>query len=71
MTASLIEQFYIDVLGGGNLGDAYEGCHGNRYRGANVSRNYLNRKYGEQPSTEARFNTAADSALEMSCFFCS
>lgn len=55
----------------GNLGDAYEGCHGNRYREANVSRYYLNREYGEQPSTEARFSTAADSALEMSCLFCS
>ena len=55
----------------GNLVDAYEGCHGNRYREANVSRYYLNREYGEQPSTEARFSTAADSALEMSCLFCS
>ena len=52
-------------------GDAYEGCHGNRYREANVSRYYFNREYGEQPSTEARFSTAADSALEMSCLFCS
>ena len=55
----------------GNLGDAYEGCHGNRYRESNVSRYYLNREYGEQPSTEARFSTAAASALEMSCLFCS
>ena len=55
----------------GNLVDAYEGCHGNRYREANVSRYYLNREYGEQPSTEARFSTAAASALEMSCLFCS
>ena len=55
----------------GNLEDAYEGCHGNRYRESNVSRYYLNREYGEQPSTEARFSTAADSALEMSCLFCS
>lgn len=55
----------------GNLGDAYEGCHGNRYREANVSRYYLNREYGEQQSTEARFSTAAASALEMSCLFCS
>lgn len=53
------------------LGDAYEGCHWNRYSDANVSRYYLNREYGEQPSTEARFSTAADSALEMSCLFCS
>lgn len=54
-----------------NLGDAYEGCNGNRYREANVSKYYLNRQYGEQPSTEARFSTAAASALEMSCLFCS
>lgn len=54
-----------------NLGDSYEGCHDNRYRESNVSRHYLNREYGEQPSTEARFSTAADSALEMSCLFCS
>ena len=54
-----------------NLVDAYEGCHGNRYREANVSRYYLNREYGEQPSTEARFSTAAASALEMFCLFCS
>ena len=54
-----------------NLGDAYEGCHWNRYSDANVSRYYFNREYGEQPSTEARFSTAAASALEMSCLFCS
>lgn len=54
-----------------NLGDDYECCHENRYREANVSRYYLNREYGEQPSTDARFSTAADSALEMSCLFCS
>ena len=55
----------------GVLGDDYEGCHGNRYREANVSKYYLNREYGEQPSTDARFSTAAASALEMSCLFCS
>lgn len=54
-----------------DLGDDYEGCHENRYHESNVSRYYLNREYGEQPSTEARFSTAADSALEMSCLFCS
>ena len=32
---------------------------------------YLNSEYGEQPSTDARFSTASDSALEMSCLFCS
>lgn len=55
----------------GDLRDDYEGCHENRYRESNVSKYYLNREYGEQPSTEARFSTAAASALEMSCLFCS
>lgn len=49
--ALIVSKIRVARPWGSNLGDDYEGCHENRYRESNVSRYYLNREYGEQPST--------------------